>query len=605
MYRTTFQPKTFDKTRIKTILYIFLVLFVIVELKLFSIQVLSHKKYEKLAYDQHWTHQEIPAARGDILTSDGYLLAGTQYNYLMYGEPNRITDKYATAHTLAEIVSRLKKENKEKLNPEVEEKSEDLFAFYYDKYYTMLDKNLMWIGLEKGLTPLEKEEIEKANIVGIGFEEDPTRYYPEGSLSSHVIGFIASKEDGEKTGYFGIEGKFNEDLKGKPGKVIQEIDALGNPILAGGYQKSSPTSGRDIVLTINRTVQYLVEKKLKEGVEKYGAVSGTVIVMDPSTGEVLAIANYPTYYPSDFKIPESDFEKDADYRKVVEKKNLAISQTYEPGSVMKPLTVAVGIDLGLMTPDTTFEDNGPVWYYEYKIDNWNGQHHGTQNLIQLLQKSNNIGASWVGHQVGAKRLYEYLQNFGIGTITGIDLEGEDTGLLSNYKDWSDIGLANISFGQGISTTPLQVLNSFNALVNGGYLMEPKIISKVIDDERNEVLDIPSKIVKRVIKEETSKTLVSMLEQAASGGEASYFVSKQYKIAGKTGTAQIPVDGKYDPNKTNGTFIGYLSGSKKFSMIVKLEEPRPKIYAAETAVPVWMDIANELVKYYGIVPDKVD
>lgn len=602
MYRTTFQAKKQDHYRIRTLQYVFIVLFLIVDFKLFTTQVLGHQKYEKLAYDQHWTQQEIPAARGDILTSDGYLLAGTQYNYLMYGEPNRITDKYSIAHKLAEIVSKLKADAK-KMEKDNDVKSEDLFSYYYDKYYKMLDQNLMWIGLEKGLTPLEKEEIDKANIVGIGFEEDPVRYYPEGSLSSHILGFIASSENGEKTGYFGIEGKFNEDLKGKPGRVVQEIDALGNPILAGGYKKSDPSSGRDVVLTINRTVQYLVEKKLTEGVQKYGAVSGTAIVMDPATGDILAMANYPTYYPNDFKIPENEFEKDTDFRKAVEKRNLAISQTYEPGSVMKPLTVAAGIDLGLMTPETTFEDNGPVWYYEYKIDNWNGQHHGTQNLIQLLQKSNNIGAAWVGHQVGAKKLYEHLKNFGIGSITGIDLEGEDTGLLSNYKEWSDIGLANISFGQGISTTPLQVLNSFNALVNGGYLIEPKIISKVIDDEKGETLDIPTKIVRRVIKEETSKTLVSMLEEAASGGEASYFVSKQYKIAGKTGTAQIPVNGEYDPNKTNGTFIGYMSGSKRFSMIVKLEEPRPKIYAAETAVPVWMDIANELVKYYGIVPDK--
>lgn len=589
MYRSRLQKKSFDDTKIKVIIYTFVTLFFIVELRLFTIQVLGHQKYGQMAYDQHWVQQEIPASRGNILTSDGYVLAGTQYNYLMYGEPNRIENKHKLAHNLATIVSKLKDSND--------------FSHYYDKYFNLLDNDLMWIGLERNLTPLEKEEIEKEDFYGIGFEEEPIRYYPEERLLSHVLGFVASNESGDKQGYFGIEGKFNADLKGKAGRVYQEIDASGDPILAGGYQKSDPISGRDIVLTVNRSVQYLIEKKLEEGVKRYGALSGSVILTNPHTGEIYAMANYPDYNPGDFSIPESDYDEGTDYRKSIEKRNLAISQTYEPGSVMKPLTISVAIDLGLMNPYTTFEDNGPVWYYEYKIDNWDGKHHGTQNLIQLLQKSNNIGAAWVGHQIGSKKLHNYLSDFGIGSLTGIDLEGEDTGILREYKEWSDIGLANISFGQGISATPLQVLNSFNAIVNGGYLIQPKIISKVIDSESNEILDIPVRIVKRVLNEDTSVTLVNMLEQAASGGEASYFVSKNYKIAGKTGTAQIPVNGEYDPNKTNCTFVGYLTGSGKLSMIVRLEEPRPQYYAAETAVPLWMDIADELVKYYGIAPDK--
>jgi len=604
MRRRELHKKTIiiTSSRSNLFIYLFALLFFVIELRLFSIQVLGYQKYEKLAEGQHWSQQNIPAVRGDIYTSDGYVLAGTQYKYLMYGEPNRITDKYETAHKLAEIVSDLKfnSSSREEALPDTKE---GLFSYYYDKFYPLLDRDLMWIGLEKNLTPLEKEEIEKQDITGIGFEETSARYYPEVTLASHVLGFVASNDVGESQGYFGIEGKFNEDLKGRPGKLTQETDALGNPILAGGYRKDDSLSGRDIVLTVNRTVQYLVEQGLKSGVAEYGAVSGTVIVMDPSTGEVLAMANYPTYAPGDFSVPETDHEEDADYRKIIEKRNLAISQTYEPGSVMKPLTVAVGIDSGLMTPNTTFEDNGPVWYYEYKIDNWDGSHYGTQNLIQLLQKSNNIGAAWVGHQVGAQKLHDYLADFGIGSITGIALEGEDTGILRDYKEWSDIGLANISFGQGISATPLQVLNAFDTLVNGGYLMEPKIISRVVDSERNTTIDIPPKIVRRVISEKTSATLVDMLEQAASGGEAKYFVFKNYRVAGKTGTAQIPVGGTYDPNKTNATFLGYLPGSKKFSMIVKLEEPHSSIYAAETAVPLWMDIASELIKYYGIAPDK--
>lgn len=606
MYTRNFQIKSDNNIRSLSILYFFAGIFLLIEIKLFTIQVLGHTKYTKMANGQHWNEQQLPAGRGNIYTSDNHLLVGTEFNYLMYGEPNKITNKEEYAKKLADLMAEIKTSNvgsKISSYEVLPSNKTELFIYYYNKYLPLLSKDLMWVSLEKSLTPLEKEEIEKSKLENIGFEDSPIRYYPESSLASHVLGFVASNDRGEKQGYFGIEGKFNEDLKGRPGRIIQEKDALGNPILAGGYKKDDSLSGRDIVLTINRTVQYLVEQKLKEGVEKYGAVSGTVVVTDPATGEIIAMANYPTYAPGDFSEPENEFDSNADYRKSIEKRNLAISQTYEPGSVIKPLTVAVGIDSGLMNPYTTFEDNGPVWYYEYKIDNWDGKHHGTQNLIQLLQKSNNIGAAWVGHQIGSKKLHDYFADFGIGSITGIALEGEDTGLLRDAKDWSDIGLANISFGQGISTTPLQVLNAFNALVNGGYVLEPKIISKVIDNEKHVTLDIPTKLVRRVISEQTSKTMVDMLEQAASGGEAKYFVFKNYRVAGKTGTAQIPVNGTYDPKKTNATFIGYLPGSKKFSMIVKLEEPHSSTYAAETAVPLWMDIGTELIKYYGIPADK--
>ena len=289
-------------------------------------------------------------------------------------------------------------------------------------------------------------------------------------------------------------------------------------------------------------------------------------------------------------------------RKNVERRNLAISVTYEPGSVMKPFTISSAVDLGLVTPDTTFDDSGPVKYSDYYIDNWDGKHYGIQTIVQLLQKSNNIGAAWVGHKVGRDNLYNYLSNFGIGVRTGVDLEGEDSGVLRNIKEWTDIDLANISFGQGVSATALQVLNSMNSIANGGYLLQPKIISKISDEKG--AVDIPVKVIRRVISKETSDTMVSLLEKAAEGGEAKYFVLKDYKIAGKTGTAQIPEGGRYSPTKTNATFVGFLSGEKNLSVIVRLEEPKTSIYAAETAVPLWMKIVSDLVKFYGIAPDKI-
>lgn len=573
--------------------------------KLFIIQVIQHEKYVALAQDQHWETQDLGAKRGNIYSSDGYPLATTQISYLLYVEPKYIEDKADVAFKLG---TKLAEFNIfEVKNPQ---------EYYVNKLLEQLNLDLYWVRVQSALSPDQKKQIEELNLKGVGFEEEPKRYYPEKYLASHILGFVAKNDKGIDTGYFGIEGNFDRDLKGKQGRIIQEIDALGAPILVGGYKKIDPIQGSDIILTIDRSIQHIVEKRLKEGVLKYGAVSGSVIVMNPMTGDILAMANYPTYDPANFndleissntnanKNEDSEDSEDTSINSIekkVERRNAAISDTYEPGSVMKPLTVSAAIDLGLVTPDTTFVDAGPTQYSDYVIDNWDGRHHGVQTITQLLQKSNNIGAAWVGHQVGNENMFKYLQDFGIGTKTGIELEGEDSGLIRDVSIWTDIDLATISFGQGMSATPLQVLNVFNSFANGGNLIRPRIVSSIITD--NKEVEIPVTIQKRVISEDTADTMVILLTDAVSGGEAKFFNLKHYDIAGKTGTAQIPVEGKYDPNKTNATFVGFPTRSKKYSMIVKLQEPKESIYAAETAVPLWMQISDDLVKYFGLPPDK--
>lgn len=587
--------------RINIIFVCFILFFFLIILRLFTIQILNHEKYSDLAQDQYWDQTTISAKRGDILSSDGYVLAGTQTYYLMFGEPKKIKDPYQVADDLASILVDLRYKETEKSGDSAQWKTkEDVKKDYFNSIYKALSLDLLWVPLQKEITPVEKEIIEGKDIKGIGFDDMPIRYYPEGSLASHVLGFVASNDKGEKTGYYGIEGGLNNDLKGKPGKLFEETDAVGLPILMGSYKKVEPVQGRNVVLTINRSIQYIVEKRLKEAVEKYDAVSGSIIVMNPFTGEVLAMANYPTYYPFDFTAEEKTSEDQR--RKDVERKNLTISDTYEPGSVIKPLTISAAIDLGIVTPTTTYQDSGPTRYSDYVIDNWDGKHYGLMNIIELLQKSNNIGAAWVGHQVGREDLYKYFSNFGLGVKTNIDLEGEDSGILRDFKEWTDIDTATASFGQGLSATPLQVLNAFNVIANGGYLLQPKIISKLIDEKGS--ADIPVKVIRQVMSKETSNTMIDLLEKAAEGGEAKYFILKDYRVSGKTGTAQIPEGGKYSPDRTNATFVGFMTGSKAFSMIVKFEEPKTSIYAAETAAPVWMQIALDLVNFFGIPPDKV-
>jgi cell division protein FtsI/penicillin-binding protein 2 len=563
-----------DDKRVSILCASFFLLSFVIIIKLFIIQILQHSRFEAEAEQQHWIIQEIPAKRGKILSADGAVLASNQDYFLLYGEPRRMSveNKALVARALSEALA-----------SEERGTSVELFS----KYYDLLGRDLWWIALEPKIDPLTKSRLEDLDLEGIGFEVAPIRYYPEGTLASHILGFVAQDEFGEKIGYFGIEGALDGELRGKAGKVLQEKDASGNPILIGGFNQVGSIPGRDVTLTIDRAVQYLVEKSLKEGVEKYGAESGSVIVMDPLSGRIIALANYPSFDPANLLT-----EEDA--------RNIAISDIYEPGSVMKPFTISAGIDTGKITPASTFVDSGPVVYSGYTIDNWDGKHHGVQDIAQLLQKSNNIGAAWVGHQTGTKNLYEYLENFGFGSKTGIDLEGEDTGVLRDYSTWTDIDLANISFGQGISATPLQVLNAFNSFANGGILYRPQIISEIKTDKGT--MTIEKKVIRRVLPEKTVETMHDLLISAVDQGESKFYNIKDYKIAGKTGTAQIPKEGKYDSSLTNATFLGYLAKSKKFSMLVRLEKPQTSYYAAETAVPLWMDLARQLISYYAISPD---
>ena len=554
-------------------------------LRLLSIQVFQNDKYKTLAKQQHTDLQDIPAKRGDILSSDGFPLATTRMAYLMYAEPKKLLN---TDETIEKLIQILKSSDSTIDTDKLE-----------DDLHKLLTLDLYWVLVRHNVSLQVKEKIESAGLKGIGFEEEPVRYYPEGSLASHVLGFVGGGEDSGLKGYFGIEGFFDGDLRGKSGRVIEEKGALGNPILVGGYKKVDTINGRDFVLTLNRAVQYIVEKRLKEGVVKYGAVSGSVIVMSPETGELIAMANYPTYDPKDFT-KEVNIEDKETFAKI-ERKNLAIADTYEPGSVIKSLTISSAVDLNIVNPQTTFSDDGPVSYSGHVINNWDGKHYGIQTIIQLLQKSNNIGAAWVGHLVGSERIHKYFSNFGLGFSTGIELEGEDAGILRDSAEWTDIDLANAAFGQGLLTTSIQILNAFNAVVNGGNLMKPKIVSKIIDNGKEII--VKPKVVRRIISEKTSETMIFLLTKAVEGGESKYFNIKNYQIAGKTGTAQIFVDGKYDSQKTNATFIGYVPVSKKFSMIVRLDQPTSSVFAAETAVPLWMDIAKDLLVFYSVTPDK--
>ncbi|PIR42310.1 hypothetical protein CO058_00970 [candidate division WWE3 bacterium CG_4_9_14_0_2_um_filter_35_11] len=560
--------------RINAYRYFVITFCLIIISRLFQIQVLNASKYKSQAREQQWQEYQLPAKRGNIHTSDGYPVASSEVKY--------------------ELILNLKK-----IGDEI-----DLYKLL-SPYMDGLDKKIFsdakaadrtWLTLKNQIDLDTKKEIEDLGIDafgnGISFREIYTRYYPEKTMLSHVLGFVGKDDAGINVGYFGIEQYYNGDLNGQLGWLIQERSASGDPIIWAGSDRIEPKNGSDIELTIDRYVQYVTESMLKDGVERYNAKSGSVVILDPKTGAVIAMANYPDFNPADYN---EAFKDEFTVR------NSAISTTYEPGSVIKGVTMASAIDLSKVTPQTIYHDGGPVWFSGYKVDNWDGKHHGDETMISVLQHSNNLGAAWVGGQVGGKALMEYFSAFSFGTYTGIDLEGEEKGILYSHFPLKEIELANASFGQGISMTPLQVTEAFATIANKGIAMKPFVVKKIISEDKT--IEINPVILNRPISESSAETMVDMLTQAVSGGEAKFFVSKKFKVAGKTGTAQIAIKGGYDENLTNATFIGFFPTYRNFVMLVRLVEPKfPSGYSSETAVPLWMRIAEKLASYYSLAPD---
>lgn len=588
--------------RLKFILFLVIIGFLAVVVKLFTIQVVNHGEYLALAEKQRTLAHEIQAQRGRIYASGGILVTNEDA-FRLFADPTQVEDGKLVAEKVvpllladqrffsynplsAELLASKDASNPEKL---LEERILELLA----------NKERRWVSLARKVPRLVKEKIEELGIKGLDFVDDPRRFYPEGSLLSNVAGLVAFDEAGEDQGYFGLEGYYNGDLKGVSGRVAQEYSALGEPILVGEYTFLKPQDGRDLYLTIDKNVQSILERKIREGVKRYGAESGSFVVLEPQTGKILAMGNYPTFDPGNFN---PSITPDAKDPPEMELGNLAISATYEPGSVMKIVLMSAAIDTGTVEPASTFTDDGPIKVGGYTINTWDGRHYGEQTMIQLLQKSNNVGAAKVALKLGKDILRNYFLKFGFGKPLGIDLEGEEGGKVKPHEEWREVDLATAGFGQGVAVTSLQMAYAAAAIANGGMLMKPYVVEKVVAQDGKEINFEPEP-VGRVISPEAAETMVQMLLAAVEGGEARAFISSKYRIAGKTGTAQIPIAGGYDPYNTNVTFVGFLPEERPFVMLIRLEKPTKSTYSATTVVPLWVETMEEIAPLFGVRPDK--
>lgn len=545
----------------------FAILYLIVVARLFYWQVIRAEEIKTIGLDQSTDSIKIQAKRGDISSSDLFPLATNTISYLLYSNPKVVKDKDSYAKQLSFALGK-------------EEASVS----------ALLSQNLFWVKLADNLTPEKKSQIENLKLEGVGFQQQSFRYYPEASMAAHLVGFAGRDSSGAPKGYFGLEGYYDEQLKGRDGRLYVVKDALGNEIL-NEVREEKKIDGRNLVLNIDRSVQYSADKRLKEGVEKYQAEGGSAIVMDSKTGKVLAMSSYPRFDSQKYyDFPSSHYM------------NPVVSSLYEPGSTFKVLVMASAIDAGLVKPDTKCNIcSGPVSIGGYNIKTWNDKYFPNATMTDVIQHSDNTGMVFVGQKLGLKRFIKYVKLFGMGESTGIDLQGETTGIVKDEDSWYQIDLATSSFGQGIDITPMQLVTAVNSIANGGNLMKPEVVSKILTDD-GKTIEIKPEIKRRTVSEATAKVMAQMMVNAVENGEAKWTKIKNYKIAGKTGTAQIPISGHYDPHQTIASFVGFFpANDPKITMLVLVNRPKTSIYGAETAAPIFFSIARDLITYYNIPP----
>ncbi len=538
---------------------------------------------------------KIPAHPRENIASDSFPLKKKKKSYLVYAKPKNLEeDSKNIARTLAPFLTSEKYSTSganlsEKDKDEKEKEIESLEKSLEEK---LSSDGLIWVQLARKIPQEAKEKIQSLNIEGIDFEEDDRRYYPEASMAAQLLGFVGFDKFGEDTGYFGLEGYYDSKLKGKTGRLGLFKDPFGFPILVNRYRPVNTRQGSSLYLSINRSIQFLVEKKLGESVEKYGAKQGTVIVTKPQTGQVLAMATFPTYNPRFFTgFDESLY------------KNPAVANTYEPGSTFKLITTSAALDSEVVDPKTKCDVcSGPRIISGHKVSTWNDKYYPDTNIIEIIQHSDNVGMTFVAEKLGVEKFVNYMEKFGFGKSTNIDLQEEAIIAIRDEDQWRPIDLATASFGQGIAVTPIQMIQAVGAIASGGKLISPTIVEKIIEDGKEKVSK--PKEERQVISPKTASLVTEMMVNAVENGEAQAFAPKGYRIAGKTGTAQIPVAGHYDPEKTIASFVGFApADDPEFAMLVLFSEPSTSPYGSETAAPTFFSIATEILRYMGISPNR--
>ena len=562
------RPVTHKRIRLRTAIvgFVFGLLIALIGTKAVYVQAVHGPWLSDKASRQYQKSLKTIGKRGTIFDSRERELAVSIDLASVAAYPSRVTDANATAAALSGVLKMNRRQLARKLS----------------------QKNRSFVWLKRHVTPKEAESIRQLNLKGIDFIPEHSRVYPHRSVAAQVIGFAGI--DG--SGLEGIEYLFNSRLKGDLGKYKIFKDALGRSFDTPSG-KSGGVGGHNLFLTIDRTIQYNVEKILLQTVSRYDARSAIGIVLVPQTGAILAMANVPLFNPNNYSQSTRWHWR-----------NRAVADRFEPGSTMKIFSIAAAIESGTFSSDSPlFCENG-----KYKIGR-NTVHdtkpHKWLTITDIVRLSSNIGAVKVGEKLGAKSLYTTLKEFGFGTRTGINCPGETTGRLAPYKRWSKIDAGAISFGQGISVSALQLAAATGAIANGGVLMRPYIVERVIDSRGREIDAFGPQAVRRVVSPDTAAILARMMRTVVENGTGTMAALDEYLVSGKTGTAQkIDQSGQYDKGKFIASFIGFVPSEKpELVILVVVDEPEKNHYGGIVAGPAFRKIAETTLDYLNVAPKK--
>ncbi len=572
------------------VLLVLHLLLIIIVLRLFYWQISAGSRLDAAATRQYERSVTVSGHRGRLFTADDSALVTNLQVYRVFAQPPRLSQPAkAVSAQLIDIL--LSEHQPYLLASESAEKEAVRLEFAQGLSEKLGRTDSQWVNLKNQISEAGKKAIEALEIEGIGFDPYLIRSYPEASMAAHLTGFVGKNDAGEDVGYFGVEGALDKELASHIDQRTILTDARGLLLAQTGQEMSEARDGRDVTLTIRKDVQHLLETQLQKAIERYGAASGEVIVMDPTSGAVLGMAALPKYDQKLFSTFDTALYK-----------NPTLSSLYEPGSTLKVLTVAAGIEEGVITPDTTCDDcDGPREFGKYTIKTWNNEYHPNIYMTDALAKSDNVAMIFISQRLGEQTFASYLKKFGLGQRVGIELQ-EDRSTPFPEK-WGPVELATTSFGQGITANSFQVLKAISAIANQGVLMKPTVIKKVTDRTSGEVIASLPIEEHRVVSETTANQVAQMMVSAAQHGEAQWIASKTHTVAGKTGTSQIAEAGTYSADMTIASFVGFSPAQKpKFAMIVKLTEPKSSIWAAETAAPLWYSIADRLYLLLDVPPD---
>lgn len=526
-----------------------------VSFRLFYWQVIKSPELKEKAMNQAYKLEKIIPERGLIYSSDNFplVLNQTIYQVSIY-KPNLKDDLDNVLNKIDQVFPNFKLDNN----------------IIIDKFKS--NSNQKWITFNSYFNDNQKNQLE---IPGLEFQKINKRYYPENLMAKDLIGIISKDYNGIQIGYGGLEAFYQKQLKGKTGFIWAPQDAMGKTILNKKSWSSEAVNGRDIFTFINRSAQFYVEKLLQDGIDKFSADSGSITIMEPKTGAIIAM----TSLSSTSSATMSSI------------RNPAISDLFEPGSIFKPIIVSMALDTKSI--DTNYictQCNRPNVIGKYFISNWDNELHPNSSLQDIIKNSDNIGMSHIIAKLGLKNFLSYYQKLGLSQKTGIDLQGEAKPSLKT--EWPEIDLATASFGQGIVVTQINMLQAFNTIANDGTLVKPKVVNYFTEGDK--VIKNKNQTGTKVFSDQTIKDIKDILKYAVENGVVAQFRPKNLEVCAKSGTAQIAVGGEYTDSSTIASYIGFSPCSNpKFTMIVTINNPKSSPWGSSTAAPIWYELASKL------------